>query len=280
MLVVRSSLVDLNAAGEEESQTAGLNDSAWLQTWFVCLVARARVKFGYVGKKQGERFVQQEVGEGLHSIPFLLLTQWPRVRFLVFTKIYFNGAEIYLWAGWRKVGRGLKILIKPIKYWLVASQYYKKDLFNIWHSIRRVNFIDGLNNISFFLWWRKVLFISFFSFRFLFESFRWNFSHKEFLMSSDFLFFSFVSIFEAIFLTASNESEIIFIYYFYFYYFFIEIDRLSLPTLDEMPRFRKNRIGFWWWPEDWFLDHVLILLHNKSKLCNSHMLSILYSSKT
>ena len=106
-----------------------------------------------------------------------------------------------------------------------------------------------------------------------------------------FLFFSFL--FES--LTASNESEIIFIYYFYFYYyllfiifiyhfyfynFFIEIDRLSLPTLDEMPRFRKNRIGFWWWPEDWFLDHVLILLHYKSTLCNSHMLSILHSSKT
>ena len=175
MLVVRSSLVDLNAAGEEESQTAGLNDSAWLQTWFVCLVSRARVKFGYVGKKQGERFVQQEVGEGLHSIPFLLLTQWPRVRFLVFTKIYFNGAEIYLWAGWRKVGRGLKIFIKPFQYWLVAIQYYKKDLFNIWHSIRRVNFIDGLNNISFFLSLVTKSFIYLFLF---FSFFVWKFSVK------------------------------------------------------------------------------------------------------
>ena len=28
--------------------------------------------------------------------------------------------------GWRKVDSDLKMLIKPIYFWLVASQYYKK----------------------------------------------------------------------------------------------------------------------------------------------------------
>ena len=35
-------------------------------------------------------------------------------------------AEVNQGAGWSKVDSGLKMLIEPIYFWLVASQYYKK----------------------------------------------------------------------------------------------------------------------------------------------------------
>ena len=49
---------------------------------------------------------------GLHSI--IVLTQQPWVQFVAFLKIYFNVAEIIESAGYRKVYRGLKMLIEPI----------------------------------------------------------------------------------------------------------------------------------------------------------------------
>ena len=34
--------------------------------------------------------------------------------------------------GWRKVDSGLKMLIKPILFWLVAGQFYKKEFIRNW----------------------------------------------------------------------------------------------------------------------------------------------------
>ena len=58
---------------------------------------------------------------------FLLLTLGPRVEFLTFPPKKLMLLRFTNGAGQRKVDKGLKKLIEPIQYWLVAIQFYNKD---------------------------------------------------------------------------------------------------------------------------------------------------------
>ena len=49
-------------------------------------------------------------GGGLYSteVAFLLLTQWPWIRYSAFTKIYFDVAEVYRWLWLEESGQRLE----------------------------------------------------------------------------------------------------------------------------------------------------------------------------
>ena len=60
----------------------------------------------------------------LHSteVRFLLLTQQPQVQFLAILKFILMLLRFIEGTGYRKVDRGLKMLMQPIFYWLVVQK--------------------------------------------------------------------------------------------------------------------------------------------------------------
>ena len=113
---------------------------------------------------------------------------------------------------------------------------------------RFVQYLTFDQTSQFYWWTQQHIFLSlvtksfiylFLFFSFLFESFRWNFSHKEFLMSSDFLFFSFVSIFEAIFLIGIQRIRDYF--YLLFLFLFIIFIFIFITFLLKLIDFRFRR---------------------------------------